>query len=121
MATPALGLIKSSLFIQYYLVFYPLRWLRICVWIGAIIFISFYGAVSVTAFVLTSPWPGESLLQGILSWHYVKFADFATATGVIGVLLGWYLLMLPIPAVIALQMSIAKKVRLLIVFMIGAM
>lgn len=121
MATPALGLIKSSLFIQYYLLFRPLRWIRICVWIGATVSIAFYVAVSITAFILNSPWPGESLLQGILSWHYIKFANFSIPTGVIGMLVDWYLLILPVPAVLALQMSMAKKAGVLIVFMTGGL
>lgn len=121
MATPALGLIKSSLFIQYYLLFRPLRWVRISVWIGATISTAFYVAVSITAFVLESPWPGESLLEGILSWHYLKFAQFSIPTGVVGMLVDWYLLILPIPAVWTLQMSTAKKLGVLIVFMTGGL
>lgn len=121
MATPALGLIKSSLFIQYYLVFQPLRWVRISVWIGATVSVVFYVTVSITAFVLNSPWPGESFLEGILSWHYFKFADFSVPTGVIGILVDWYLLVLPIPAVLTLQMSMAKKLGVLVVFMTGGL
>ena len=121
MATPALGLIKSSLFIQYYLLFRPLRWIRICVWIGATVSIVFYVAVSITAFILNSPWPGESMLEDILSWHYLRFANFSIPTGVIGMLVDWYLLILPIPAVLTLQMSIVRKVGVLIVFMTGGL
>ena len=121
MVTPALGLIKSSLFIQYYMVFRPLRWVRISVWIGATISAVFYIAVTVTAFVLNSPWLGESLLEGMLSWHYLKFAQFSIPTGVFGVLVDWYLLILPIPAVLTLQISTAKKLGVLIIFMTGGL
>ena len=121
MVTPALGLIKSSLFIQYYLLFRPLRWVRICVWIGATVSVVFYVAVSITAFVLNSPWPGESLLEDILSWHYLEFANFSIPTGVIGMLVDWYLLILPIPAVLTLQMSMARKLGVLIIFMTGGL
>ena len=65
MITPALGLIKCSFLIQYYLLFRPLKWVRISVWIGAIISIAFYVAVTITAFVLNSPWPGESLFEAL--------------------------------------------------------
>ena len=121
MVTPALGLIKSSLFIQYYLLFRPLRWVRISVWIGAIISAVFYIAVSVTAFVLTSPWPGESFIDDILSWHYLEFAQFSIPTGVIGTLVDWYLLVLPIPAVLNLQISTTRKLGVLVVFMTGGL
>ncbi|MCJ1379010.1 hypothetical protein MMC17_002109 [Xylographa soralifera] len=121
MVTPALGLIKFSLFIQYYLLFRPLRWVRISVWIGATISAVFYVTVTIVAFVLDSPWPGESLLEDILSWHYLKFAQFSIPTGVIGMLVDWYLLLLPIPAVLTLQISTAKKFGILIIFMTGGL
>lgn len=121
MATPALGLIKCSLFIEYYLLFRPWRWVRISVWIGATISVVFYTAVTVTGFVLNSPWPGESFLEDIMSWHYLKFSQFSIPTGVIGMLIDWYLLILPITAVLMLQMSPAKKFGVLIVFMTGGL
>jgi len=95
----------------------PLAMVRISVWIGATISAAFY----VTAFVLESPWPGESFLEDILSWHYLEFAHFSIPTGVIGILVDWYLLILPIPAVLTLQMSTAKKLGTLIIFMTGGL
>lgn len=81
----------------------------------------FYIVVTITAFVLCSPWPGQSLLENLLSWHYLKFADFSIPTGVIGMLVDWYLLILPIPAVVTLQMSKVKKLGILIKFMTGGL
>ncbi|KAL8717817.1 MAG: hypothetical protein Q9225_004972, partial [Loekoesia sp. 1 TL-2023] len=121
MITPALGLIKISLFIQYYLLFQPLRWVRITVWIGATISVLFYVAVTVTGLIMNSPWPGETLLEGILSWHYLKFAQFSIPTGVVGMVVDWYLLFLPVPAIMTLQMSTAKKFGILLVFMTGGL
>lgn len=121
MATPALGLIKSSLFIQYYLLFRLLRWIRISVWIGVTISAAFYVPVTITAFVLTSPWPGESLLEDILSRHRYNFDNLSIPTGVIGMILDWYLLILPVPAVLAIQMSTTKKLGAMIVFMTGGL
>ncbi|KAL6714315.1 hypothetical protein ACLMJK_007738 [Lecanora helva] len=120
-STPGLGLIKSSLFIQYYLLFRPLRWVRICVWIGATITILFYFPVTITAFVLESPWPGETFLEGELSWHYLEFSKFSIPTGAIGMFVDWYLFILPIPAVLTLQMSTTKKIGILIIFMTGGL
>lgn len=88
-------------------------------WIGATISVSFYVAVTLIAFVLNSPWPGESLVEAFLSWHYHKFAQFFVPTGVIGMLVDLYLFILPIPAVLDMQMSAAKKLGVLIVFMTG--
>ncbi len=86
-------------------------------WIGATISALFYVPVSITAFVLNSPWPGESFLDDILSWHYLKFAQLSIPTGVIGMLVDLYLFILPIPAVLTLQMSTVKKLGVLIIFM----
>jgi hypothetical protein len=115
MGTPALGLIKMSLLIQYYLLFKVRRYVRICVWIGAVV------SVTITAFVLDSPWGGDSLLDTVVSWHYLKFADFAIPTGVIGMVFDWYLFFLPMPAVWALHLSTSRKVGISLVFATGLM
>jgi hypothetical protein len=121
MGTPALGLIKMSLLIQYYLLFKVRRYVRICVWIGAVVFGAFYVSVTITAFVLDSPWGGDSLLDTVVSWHYLKFADFAIPTGVIGMVFDWYLFFLPMPAVWALHLSTSRKVGISLVFATGLM
>lgn len=121
MATPALGLIKSTLFIQYYALFWPLRWVRISVWIGATLSTVYYAAISIVAFVLASPWPGESMLEGILSWHSTAYARFSTTTFVIGMLVDIYLLVLPIKAVSTLRMRTRKKIGVVVVFLTGTL
>lgn len=121
MAVPALGLIKSSLFIQYYTLFWPLRWVRISVWIGASISTLFYTACAIAAFILNSPWPGESMLDAILSWHYAAFSRFSIAIGVVGMCVDIYLLILPIKAVSTLNMRLGKKIGLSIVFLTGTL
>ncbi|KAI9656910.1 MAG: hypothetical protein M1821_003549 [Bathelium mastoideum] len=120
-ANPALGLIKLSLFIQFYSLFYPLRYVRLCVYIGAPLLVAYYASVTITAFALGSPWPGESLLDDFLSWHYKKFSQFSIPTGVIGIIVDWYLLILPMPAVWSLQLSSAKKIGVMLVFMTGGL
>lgn len=119
--TPALGLIKISLFIQYYLLFRILRWVRISVWTGATLSTIFYITVPVTALALETPWNGESFIEDILSWHYLKFSDFSIPTGVIGTTVDWTLFILPIPAVLGLHMSFAKKIGVLVIFMTGGL
>lgn len=121
MAVPALGLVKSSLFIQYYSLFWPLRWVRISVWVGASISTLFYTATSIAAFVLNSPWPGQSMMDDILSWHYAAFSRFSIAIGVIGMMVDVYLLILPIKAVFGLKMRTGKKIGLTIVFLTGTL
>lgn len=90
-------------------------------WIGATISVTFYVTVTITGFVLDSPWPEQSFLEDITSWHLLKFTQFSIPTGVIGMLIDWYLLILPIRAVQMLQMSPAKKLGLLILFTTGGL
>lgn len=119
MVAPALGLIKCSLFIQYYMLFGPLRWLRVCVWIGVTVAATFYTVVTIAGFALATPWGGESWIADLLSQHYHLYESFAIPTGVIGMLVDWYLLILPIPAVMGLQTTTRKKIGILVVLMTG--
>lgn len=121
MVAPALGLIKCSLFVQFYFLFRPLRWIRICVWIGVSVAATFYITVTIAGLVLSTPWGGENWIADILSHHYWLYEKFAIPTGVIGMIADWYLLILPIPAVWGLQMSTRKKIGILMVFMTGTL
>ena len=121
MVTPALGLITCSLFIQYYFLFRPLRWIRICVWIGVSEATTFYVTVTIFGLVLNTPWRGQSCIENILSHHYIRCEKFAIPTGVIGMVIDWYLLILPVPAVMSLQTSRRKKISILMVFMTGGL
>ncbi|KAF2642066.1 hypothetical protein P280DRAFT_541624 [Massarina eburnea CBS 473.64] len=120
-AAPAMGLIKCSLFIQYYRVFRPVRYVRVSVYIGATITATFYVAVTITAVVLTSPRRGENLLDMVTSSHFGDFANFSVPIGVIGMLVDWCLFCLPIPAVHSLQMTFAKKLGIMLVFTTGVL
>lgn len=121
MVTPALGLIKTSLFIQYYQLFNVRRYVRLSVYIGATLSAVFYIVVTIVAFVLTSPWPGQSAIKNMLSWHYLKFAEFSVPTGVIGMLVDWILLILPIPAIWQLHLTMTKKIGVLLIFLTGGL
>lgn len=66
---------------------------------GVSISTAFYIVVSIAAFLLESPWPGESLLDAVLSTHYLFYANFSIPVGVVGMLVDWYLFVIAIPAV----------------------
>ncbi len=110
-----------TLFIQYYMLFKVRRYIRISVWVGVFVFGLYFAAVTITAFILNSPWPGETPLETVFSKHYLTFAKFAIPTGVIGMLLDFYLLLLPIPAVMGLHMSTRKKMGILLIFATGGL
>ncbi len=77
--------------------------------------------MSITAFILNSPWRGESLFDTILSWHFLKFAEFAIPLGVVGMLIDLTLFVLPIPAIWSLNISHKKKLGAMLIFMTGAL
>ncbi|KAL9084582.1 MAG: hypothetical protein Q9165_008007 [Trypethelium subeluteriae] len=116
-----LGLIKLSLFIQYYLLFRPLRYVRISVYIGATILVISYVSFTIAAFVLESPWPGESMLDDAFSTHYIRYEMSSIPCGIVSTLFDCYLLVLPMPAVWNLKTSWGKKLGIMLVFMTGSL
>lgn len=118
---PAVGLIKISLFIQYYLLFGVMRYVRISVYIGATLSAIFYFSITITAFVLCSPWHGESFAETLLSWHLLKFSDFSVPIGVVGMVIDITLLVIPIPAIWNLRLSLARRLGVLLVFATGGL
>lgn len=121
MVTPALGLIKISLFLQYYALFKVVRYVKISIVLGASISAVFYITVSIVAFILTSPWPGEDFVETITTPHYLKFAEFSIPIGVIGTVLDCVLLVLPLPAIWQLHLSSKKKLGIALIFMTGGL
>jgi hypothetical protein len=82
---------------------------------------TFYISISITGFVLCSLWPAESLLELILSWHYLKWAKVSIPGGVIGILVDWILFILLLPAIWNLHVEGGKKFGVLLVFATGAL
>jgi hypothetical protein len=89
--------------------------------IGVIVSIISYAAATFIESILTSSLPAESLVEGMLPCHLLKFAPFSIPTGVVGMLFDWYLLILPIPAVWSWNMSLSKKVVVITIFMTGGL
>jgi hypothetical protein len=70
---------------------------------------------------MSSPWPHESLLVLILSWHYLKFAKISIPAGVIGTLVDLGLYILPLPAIWSLHVDRRKKFGITLAFATGAL
>lgn len=118
---PALGLIKATIFLQYYQLFNPIRWMRICVMSGLVVTVLFYTAITITYISLMAQRPGETVAGTILSQHWVEAYNFFVPPGIVGTILDWYLLILPIPMVFNLNMTLAKKLAVLSIFMTGGL
>lgn len=118
--TPALGLVKATLFLQYYQLFHPMRWMRISVLIGLLVTGLFYTALTIAYAALWAQRPGETFVDTMFSYHWNAANNFFLPPGVIGSILDFTLLILPIPAVLQLKMSKYKKLGVIAIFMTGS-
>ena len=96
-----------------------MRWLRICVYVGASITCGFYAAVSIYLFVFETPRPGVPWQVWILGPELAKTLRVSIPTGAMGVATDTALLLLPIPAVMKLKLPNKKKIGIILVFMTG--
>jgi hypothetical protein len=119
----SLGLIKFNIFSHYLFVLsHRLSWMKSGSLIGAIgLIISFSAAIYMESHHGELLPAEESLLEGMLPCHVLKFAPFSIPTGVVGMLFDWYLLILAIPAVWTLKMSLSKKVVGITLIMTGGL
>ena len=101
--------------------FWPLRWLRLLVYMGASIISLFYGATSIYLFIMGTPRPGISWSEWELGPSDGKVFHVTIAVGIFGLIADVFLLALPVPAVLKLQMPRRKKLGVLCVFATGVM
>ena len=118
-AAPALGFIKLSIFLIFYQMFWPMRWMRIAVYIGSAITIGFYGAVTICMLVFSIPRPGQTWFTHTITPLYGKAQNLALPITAVGLVLDIYLLVLPIGAVIKLRLPPARKIGVTIAFATG--
>jgi hypothetical protein len=110
---------KLTFFIMYLQIFKPMRWLRICVYVGGGLTMAFHVAIIIVNLYYMAPRPGETWLS-----HYTgPLPPKATVVGiplaVVGFAIDIYLLVLPIAAIIQLQLSTKRKVWTILIFMTG--
>lgn len=116
-----LGLAKISILLQYLHLFKTKPWMKTCILGGIAVMAVFYFSFTLILIIFISPWPNESLIQCITSWHVGYFAKFTPPLGVINILFDFYVLILPIPAILALQLSTSKKIGVLLIFLTGGL
>ena len=96
-----------------------MRWLRIAVYIGSLTTCIFYGTLTIYQLVVSTPRNGASWSQWVLGPEQPKVNNVSLPTGVFGVIMDVFLLILPIPAVLKLQMPKKKKIGVLSIFATG--
>ena len=111
--------IKLTFFLLYFQVFRPLRWLRISVYIGATLTCAFYGAASIAQIVFSAPRPHETWLEHSLSGEFNKADALSVPLAAVGLGIDIVLLVIPIVAVLGLQLPTKSKIGVLLIFMFG--
>ena len=110
--------IKITFFFLYLQIFQPLRWMRICAYVGAVLTSSFYLAMTVAQFVSSTPRRGETWLSHLAHENSVS-RDTAVPQSVVGLAIDIYILILPIIAVSRLQLPTRQKLGVMLIFMTG--
>ena len=106
---------------MYLYIFGLLRWLRICAYIGAVVTTLFYISVSVASFVFATPSHGETWYEHILSKDERRTITMPIPISCFGVVIDLVILILPIIAVMQLQLPIRRKIAVNAVFMTGSL
>ena len=120
MLTPfSLLFTKLTFFLLYFQVFRPLRWLRISVYIGATLTCAFYGAATIAQIVFDTPKPGDTWLDFALSDSDPKSDILSIPLSAVGFVIDLVLLIMPMVAVVGLQLPSRRKVGVIFIFMFG--
>ena len=110
---------KLTLFLLYFQVFRPLRWLRISVYIGATLTCAFYGAATVAQIVFEVPKHGETWLDYALSGDSSRGDILSIPLAAVGLGIDIILLIMPIAAVVGLHLPTKRKIGIIFIFMFG--
>ena len=86
---------------------------------GATLTCAFYGAASVAQMVFSSPRPGQTWLEHDISGEAVKAEVLSVPLAAVGLGIDIALLIMPIVAVMGLQLSAKRKIGVLFIFMFG--
>ncbi len=110
---------KLTFFLLYFQVFRPLRWLRISVYIGATLTCVFYGAAFIAQTILETPSRGETWLEHSFSSEALMANKLSVPLPAVGLGIDIALLVMPIAAVIGLQLPTKRKIGVIFIFMFG--
>ena len=116
---PVLFAVKASLFLLLYGIFGRLRWMRLLIWFGLVVTGLFYLTNVVVFASLCSPNPGQSYVEVFSTPRCERSVTYSLVGGSFNIVSDFYLLLLPIPAVMGLQMPTKKKIGVLAIFGTG--
>jgi hypothetical protein len=116
---PVVFFAKASLFLLYLRLFSPDRWTRNLIYFGLVTTFVMYLATTVAFGVLCLPRPGESWLEALLSPRCTKSLSMTYVQGIFNVVSDFYVLIIPIPVTLKLQLPLQKKIGVCAIFMTG--
>ncbi|CAL8583259.1 hypothetical protein XPA_008888 [Xanthoria parietina] len=116
---PFVWVIKVSLFFLYRQIFTPKPYLQHLALAGIIVTGLFYWSSLVAAVVLCSPRRNETYIMAFATARCGETKGLGVIIGVFNVLSDLYLLVIPIPATLALHLPRRKKIALLFLFATG--
>ncbi|KAI4246966.1 MAG: hypothetical protein LQ352_006241 [Teloschistes flavicans] len=119
--SPAILMAKLSLLMLYLDVFRPDRRLRYAIYFGIVFTTLFYASAFIAYCVLAIPRRGESLIGVMLSKGVASAIPLSIGQGAINVATDFYILLVPIPGVLQLQLPIRKKIGFCAIFMTGSL
>lgn len=111
---------KITFFLLYLQLFKVIKALRICIYAGLTFTFGFYASVTVAQFYYETPRHGDTFV----SYHFGPSGNvfiLAIPTAAFGMVIDSYILILPIVAVLRLQLAKKRKIRLCIVFGTGSL
>ena len=111
--------IKATFFLMYLEIFKPFRWVRISVYVGLTLLCCFYGATTIVQFYFATPKHGLSWVDYFLSPEEYKANILSIPLSAVG--LGWdvVLFVLPVAAVLQLQLPTSRKIGIALIFATG--
>ncbi len=110
---------KLTFFLVYLQLFHPFKWLRVCIYIGATLTTIFYVTVEVCWIVWITPRKGQTFASVAVSPAMFKSLLLSVPVAAVGLAIDLYLLVLPITAVMQLQLPTRRKVGVTLMFLTG--
>lgn len=110
---------KVTFFFVYLQIFRPFKWLRICAYLGATVTALFYVATEIFFIVCMTPRKGQTFASIATSPSEFRALALAVPIPAVGLGIDMYLLVLPIAAVIQLQLPTRRKIGVILMFSTG--
>ena len=110
---------KLTFFLVYLQIFWPFKWVRICVYLGATVTTVFYTTVEIFWLYYMTPRKGETFISVAVSPAEFKVLVLSVPVAAVGLGIDVYLLVLPITAVMQLQLPTRRKIEVVLIFLTG--